>query len=204
MSDEPEPESALERRVARERRVRWLRIGVLAALFVGSLIVAKLTGLSESVNVESVRDLMRESGPLGFLSFIGVFTIGELMHVPGLVFVGAASIAYGPLWGTVAGFVGAVTSVSVGFLVIRAIGGQPLGGFQRPILQRIFARLESHPIATVAILRIVFILAPALTYALAMSKVRFHHFVIGSALGLALPIPLAVYFFDYLAGWLLV
>ncbi len=197
--EEPEHETVTDEESVRARRIRRLRMGLLALLFFGSLAAAKLSGLTESMSVESVRDLMQSTGPWGFFAFIGVFTLGELMHVPGLVFVGAASIAYGQGLGIAASFAGALTSVAVSFVLIRTIGGQPLSGFKRPIVQRVFARLETQPIRTIAILRIVFILSPALNYALAMSKVRFRDFLIGSALGLALPIPLAVVFFDYLA-----
>lgn len=196
----PEAETVVDRAAQRKK---WLRVGALAALFFGSLALAKLTGLTEQLDVAAVRELMQSSGPWGFLAFVGVFTLGELMHVPGLVFVGAASVAYGQALGILASFVGALTSVAVSFWLIRAIGGQPLGGFRRPFVRRIFGRLEEHPITTVAMLRVVFILAPALNYALAMSRVRFRDFFLGSALGLLVPIPLFVLFFDYLARLML-
>jgi len=199
VAEEPEHETVVDEPSARDRRMKRLRLVALAVLFFGSLIVAKLTGLSDQISVEYVRDLMQSSGPWGFVLFVGIFTVGELMHVPGLIFVGAASVAYGQSLGIAASYAGALTSVAVSFVLIRAVGGQPLTGFKRPFVRRIFARLEEHPIRTMAILRVLFILAPALNYALAMSKVRFRDFVIGSAIGLAIPIPLAVLFFDYLA-----
>lgn len=195
----PEHETVVDEQTIRAKRMKWLRVGALAVLFVGSLTVARVTGLSDSMSVEYVRDLMQTTGAWGFFAFVGIFTVGELMHVPGLIFVGAASVAYGQALGVAASFAGALTSVVVSFLLIRAIGGQPLSDFERPFVRKVFARLEEQPIRTVAVLRVLFILSPALNYALAMSKVRFRDFVLGSALGLALPIPLAVIFFDYLA-----
>ena len=152
---EIEHETVVDEESLRAKRNKRLRMGALAVLFVGSLIVAKVTGLSDSINVASVRDLMQSTGAWGFLAFLGVFTLGELMHIPGLVFVGAASVAYGQTLGVAAAFAGALTSVIVSFWLIRLIGGQPLSGFKRPFFKKIFARLETQPIRTVAVLRVI-------------------------------------------------
>lgn len=175
---------------------RWGRIGLLAVLFGGSLLAAKLTGLTEMVSVESIRALMDTAGPFGFFAFVAAFGVGELMHIPGVVFVGGAALAYGPIYGALAAYLGAVGSVILSFVVVRAVGGQPLGNIQRPRVKRILSRLDDHPVTTVALLRLIFWMAPFLNYGLAMSKVRFRDYLLGSAIGLALPIPLVVYFMD--------
>ena len=177
---------------------RW-RLLALGALFFGSLLVAHWTGLTQNIDVETIRSFMDAAGALGFVVFLIAFAAGELMHVPGLVFVGAASVAYGEVLGSFAAYAGALLSVTVSFFVVRLIGGQPLGEVKRPLARRILSRLDDHPLRTVAILRFFFWMAPPLNYALAMSKVRYRDYLAGSAIGLLLPIPLAVLFFDWLA-----
>jgi uncharacterized membrane protein YdjX (TVP38/TMEM64 family) len=54
------------------------------------------------------------------------------------------------------------------------------------------------------LLRVLFQTVPPLNYALALSGVKFHHYLIGSLLGLPLPIFLYCLFFDQLANLLLV
>jgi len=178
---------------------RW-RLLALGVFFVGTLSVAHLTGLTDRVDVASIRGFMDSAGALGFLGFLAAFAIGELLHVPGLVFVGAASVAYGDALGIAAALAGALGSITVSFFVVRFIGGQPLGDTQRPLVRRILARLDTHPVATIAVLRFIFWMAPALNYALAMSAVRYRDYFLGSAIGLAVPIPLCVIFFDSVAS----
>ncbi|HHH27525.1 MAG TPA: TVP38/TMEM64 family protein [Polyangiaceae bacterium] len=195
-----EPESAEQAPAPPEKEKkssRW-RLIALAVFFFGSLALAKVTGLSDSINVESIREFMESAGPLGFLGFLAIFALGELMHIPGFVFVGAASVAYGAALGSGAAYLGALASVCTSFVVVRTIGGQPLGDVQRPIVKRMLARLDDRPLRTITGLRLVFWMAPALNYALAMSRVKFRDYLAGSALGLLLPIPLVVIFFDWL------
>jgi len=195
--EQPEETSPEAAAAEPKRSSRW-RLIALAVFFVGSLVAAKLTGLDELVTVESIRAMMDSAGPLGFVAFVVIFAVGELMHVPGMVFVGAASVAYGAAIGSGAAYLGALTSVTVSFFVVRTIGGQPLAQVQRPLVRKLLARLDTHPVSTIAVLRFLFWMAPALNYGLAMSKVRFREYLLGSALGLAIPIPVAVIFFDWI------
>ncbi len=199
MSEGTVEAAAVEEAAPAKKSSRW-RLVALAAFFVGSLILAKVTGVSEQIDVETIRRLMDSAGPLGFLGFLVAFAVGELVHIPGVVFVGAASIAYGNVLGALAAYLGALGSVSVSFFVVRTIGGQPLGEVKRPIVKRIMAKLDERPLLTIAILRLIFWMAPALNYGLAMSKVRFRDYFLGSALGLLLPIPLVAIFFDWVTS----
>ncbi len=184
---------------AKKKKSRW-RLLALAVFLVGSVVIAHTTGLTERVDVATVRGFMERAGTLGFFAFLAAFALGELVHVPGLVFVGAASVAYGQTLGTLAAYVGALASLTLSFYVVRMIGGQPLEDVKRPLVRRILSGLDEHPMRTIMILRFFFWMAPALNYALAMSKVRYRDYLFGSALGLLVPIPLAVLFFDWLAG----
>ena len=182
------------------RASRW-RMAALAVFFVGSFAIAKLTGLLDNVDVDAIRGFMESAGAWGFFAFVAAFALGELMHIPGMVFVGAAALAYGDVLGIAAAYAGAVASVITSFYVVRTIGGQPLAGAKRPWMKKILARLEHQPIRTVAVLRFLFWLSPALNYGLAMSSVRFREYLLGSALGLMIPIPLVVLAFDQIAQW---
>ena len=63
-----EAEARVEEAAAPKRSSRW-RLVALAVFFVGSLILAKVTGISEQIDVETIRQLMESAGPLG-----GTFT----------------------------------------------------------------------------------------------------------------------------------
>ncbi|MEO0325025.1 MAG: VTT domain-containing protein [Myxococcota bacterium] len=182
-----------------ERRgpARW-RLLALVGVFALSFALAKLTGLGDQLTLEGIRTFMEGAGALGFFAFLAIFALGELLHVPGVVFVAAAIVAYGPVLGGIAGYLGALASVSVSFFVVRGVGGQQLAAVRRPFIQRMLARLDAQPVRVVALLRVALWMAPPLNYALAMSSVRFRAYLIGSALGLALPLTGAAIFIDAL------
>jgi uncharacterized membrane protein YdjX (TVP38/TMEM64 family) len=179
------------------------RLVLVLVLFVGLLVLGKATGLIDNVDREKIRALIDDAGPWGFLVFIGVFSLGELVHIPGLAFVAAGILAYGKVLGGILSFIAGVISVTFSFVLVRTVGGQAITQSKRKWLERILAELDQRPIRTVIILRIVFIFAPALNYALALSTIRLRDYVVGSALGLLIPMALVASLFDLALHWLI-
>jgi uncharacterized membrane protein YdjX (TVP38/TMEM64 family) len=67
------------------------------------------------------------------------------------------------------------------------------------LVQCFLRRLDAHPVQSILLSRVVFQTLPALNYALAMSGVKLRHYIVGTLLGLPLPIALYCVFFDFLA-----
>ena len=179
-----------------EMRRRITRLAFLAALIIVLFIVAEVTGLRRSFTIARLRTLTLEAGSLGVLIYVAAFIVGEIIHVPGLLFVAAGIAIWGRLWGGVISWGASVLALSATFLVVRAIGGRALEGLKYPWLERVLLRLADAPIRTVALLRAVLVISPPGTYALAISSVRFSDFFIGSAIGLLAPLALAAIFFE--------
>jgi uncharacterized membrane protein YdjX (TVP38/TMEM64 family) len=167
-------------------------VAVLAALF----LAGRLTGVTEGWTVASIRERVQQAGPLGFLLYLALFSGGELLHVPGLVFVGAGLLAWGKATGFAVALAGSLVSITVSFFVVRGIGGKALAELDRPFITKMLARLEARPVLTVALLRMVLVLLPALNYALALSSIRYRSYLLGSVIGLIPPLFAATLLFD--------
>ncbi len=180
-----------------------LRLALLAVFLVGLFVLGSVTGWADRFTLDGVRDTIADAGVWGFAVFIAAFAVGELLHVPGFLFVAAAVLAYGRLYGGLAAYIGAVVSVVVSFAVVRGVGGRALGTLKNERVRRILDKLEERPVRVVAILRIVLWMAPPLNYALALSPVRFRDYFVGSALGLILPMIVASAFIDWFIQFVL-
>jgi uncharacterized membrane protein YdjX (TVP38/TMEM64 family) len=178
-------------------RAVWIRLGTLVLATVTLLVLAKATGLTEHLHVPELRARMARAGWWGPVIYIAAFTVGELLHVPGTLFIAAAVLSYGRAWGTPLAFVGAVVSFSVCFVVVRAVGGRALGTIPWRFARRILAHLDEHPIRTVIALRLVLWLTPQLNYVLALSNISFRSYFVGSTTGLAIPVVVLAYGLDY-------
>ena len=113
--------------------------------------------------------------------------------MPGALFIVAARVVWGPVLGFAIAYAGAIISAVSVFAMVRGVGGKPLGEIKWPPAKRILAGLEQRPILTIAALRAVMMLAPPLTYALALSPVKHRDHLIGSAIGLVVPVTIVVF-----------
>jgi uncharacterized membrane protein YdjX (TVP38/TMEM64 family) len=178
---------------------RRIAAGVFVAALVGCAIYARRRGVDGPM-------VQRELLAMGWLAaplFLLVMAAGELLHLPGMIFVVAARLVFGPSVGFALGYAGAVFAVTVSFIVARQLvdAARATDEPWRPrwrFARRALERLESHPVQTIALLRLVLWLAAPLSYALASSSVKVRDVVVGSALGLFPPVLVAVLLSGYL------
>jgi uncharacterized membrane protein YdjX (TVP38/TMEM64 family) len=177
---------------------RYTRL-LAVILFLGALFaVFELSGLRDDFSLEFLRHRILENRISGLLLFVLLFSLGNLIQIPGWIFLAAAVLALGRTLGGVATYVAACTSCVITFFIIRFLGGDALRQLKGRIAVRLLHQLDAHPIKSVLLLRVVFQTVPALNYALALSGVRFRAYLTGTLLGLPLPIVLYCLFFDYL------
>ncbi|MCK6547145.1 VTT domain-containing protein [Myxococcota bacterium] len=177
---------------------KLVRLGVLVVFIVALAIAGKRSGLVDDLDIDALRQAIDDAGPWGVAAYLAIFVVGVLVHVPGWVFLGSGILAFGKVAGFFICLFGAVLAVSVSFFVVRAVGGRAIAEIERPVVRKVLAKLDSHPVRTVALLRMVLWVSPPLNYTLALTNLRFRDYLIGSAIGLFPPIVAAAVFFDWL------
>jgi uncharacterized membrane protein YdjX (TVP38/TMEM64 family) len=178
------------------RYKRLLGVGLFLVILVATF---EVSGLRDHFNLSFVRQVILQHQIGGLILFVALFSLGNLIQIPGWVFLAAAVLTLGRLWGGIATYIAAVTSCLFTFLTIRALGGDALRLLTNRVAVRILRELDAHPIGCVALLRVLFQTVPALNYALAMSGIRLRSYLIGTLVGLPVPIALYCVFFDALA-----
>lgn len=167
----------------------------LAILFIGF----ESTGLREHFNLEYIHQRIEQNRVEGLLLFVALFAVGNLVHVPGWLFLASAVLALGEISGGIVTYIAASIACITTFIVIRLVGDDALRKLDNKIAIKLLAQLDAYPLRSIILLRILFQTVPALNYALALSGVSFRKYVLGTLLGLPLPIAVYCLFFEYLA-----
>jgi uncharacterized membrane protein YdjX (TVP38/TMEM64 family) len=181
-------------------RIRKSRYRLLFVVLVvlAMWITAWATGLTTRFTPESIRGFLTGKGPWGLVGFTVLFSTGQLLlRVPSPVFIAAAVAVYGRNLGLLVALLGILVSVTVSFAVVRASVGQAFADVQLPFVRRLLSKIDSHPVMTVALLRLAFQAAPPLNCALPMTSVRWRDHLLGSILGLPVPVAVMAWFFDW-------
>lgn len=181
-------------------RAKLIRLGALVAVIVGLIIAGIATGVTDDLSVDSFREAIASWGPWGIVAYVGCFCIGLMLQVPGWVFIGAASMAWGKLFGALIALLGGVIAVMFSFFVVRAVGGKLLTQINKKWMKTILAKLDERPVRTMALLRMLVWVSPPLNYALALSNVRARDYFVAAVIGLTPAMFVLTYSFDFFFG----
>lgn len=178
----------------RPRRLRRLAAVLVFALAL--LAALELSGLRGQLSLQALHQGFEAHVVTGTLAFMALFALGNLAQVPGWIFLAAAVLALGRVGGGLVTYAAACASCVVTFVLVRLVGGDALRGIGGRRTAWLFAQLERHPVRSIALLRMLLQTLPALNYALSLSGVRFRYYLLGTLLGLPLPIALYALFFE--------
>lgn len=176
------------------------RLAVAVLLLCGLGVIWASGGLA-ALHPESIRAFLTGWGALGPVIFVGLYTLGELLAIPSVLFIITAgmvwpvALAFPLAWGA------SILSALVVFLIARYLARDFVQRRLLSGLRDLDARLERGGVMPVAGLRLVAFLAPWTHLVLAVSSVSGRDYVLGTALGVLPGVLLLVIFGEAIAHW---
>ncbi len=142
--------------------------------------------LAHYFNLETIRSIVQSLVPYGPLVFIGLCIAAILFHLLEVVFIAIGGVLFGGTGGFALGWIGSPVGSTGSFLRARnclreALQRAVSSRFKR--VQALDERLEHRGFQTVLALRLMLFMAPPLNWAIGVTRVRFRHYILGSALG---------------------
>lgn len=166
-------------------------------------LLAKFTPLGNYLSFTYLSETLQAAGAIGIVIFLVAFVAGALMNLPAFLFTITALLVYGYGWGYVIAGLGSFLAAITHFQVVRTIGGQALTEIKMPLMRKIMANFDTHPLRTVIVLRLIFFVSPPVNYLLALSNVRQRDFIVGTILGLILPLGTHVALLYFTKDWVM-
>jgi uncharacterized membrane protein YdjX (TVP38/TMEM64 family) len=152
--------------------------------------------LSLFANPSRVKDTLLSLGPLGYLAFVGAFTVLQPFGVPGMGFVISASLVWRPEIATPLSILGSTTASMVGFSFSRYLARDWVEHRIPERFRKYDDRLAERGFATVFVLRFLFLMNPMLHALFGVSRVRFSTHLLASVLAYVVPIAVITFLGD--------
>ena len=157
----------------------------MATLF----ILAEVTEFRERITIDYIKNLFLEHKLIGSVLFICLFALGNILYIPGWIFLVGGILAVGKWYAGPLSFIGGVASSVLSYILVGLVGKDALRSLEKQrYAKNFFKHLDDKPIRTIILLRLIFQTAPFLNYALILSNVRFRDFLWGTLFGLPIPI----------------
>lgn len=170
---------------------------ILILLFLITLfIIAELTGLRDNFTISYIQSLFLNNIVISSILFCILFSIANLLQIPGWIFLVAAISSLGKLHGAGLTYLAANLSCMVSYLIVGYLGENALRKVDNRFITKTLNNLDKHPIRSMFILRVVFQTFPPINYTLALSDVKMRDYIIACLIGLPIPIITLTTFFE--------
>jgi uncharacterized membrane protein YdjX (TVP38/TMEM64 family) len=165
---------------------RFWRYGI-RAIVVAAIVAAAVTAIymvhKGTIDPAAIRNMIA-GNPLAPLIFIALQVVASLVFIPRTVLGVAAGLLFGFIWGSVLAILGAVAGAAAGFALWRWIGKGEVDLEAMPKLGPLIEKAEQGGWRSVAIVRLVPIPHSVANTALALTKLGWVDYLVGSFFGM--------------------
>lgn len=171
-------------RNAENRKKAVIKAAALLLFIVTAVVVVRFTGIKDHLRVESLQSLMDSVGLWTPIAFIFIYAVGVCLFLPGTLLTGLGAALFGPYWGFLIVWVGALMGASMAFWIGRTLGRDFAASLIGDGLKRYDDAIERNGFATVLYLRLIYFPFTPMNFGMGLTKVRFQDYLWGTALGI--------------------
>jgi uncharacterized membrane protein YdjX (TVP38/TMEM64 family) len=118
------------------------------------------------------------------LLFVIIYVVGVCLFLPGTLLTAMGAAIFGPYWGFLYVWTGAMIGAGLAFLIGRYLGRDFAASLIGDKLKRFDDAIERNGFATVLYLRLMYFPFTPMNFGMGLTKVRFWDYLLGTALGI--------------------
>lgn len=161
-----------------------LKALLLAAFILTAFFTVRFTPLKEWLAEGTLRPLLKGAGVGAPLTFIFIYAAGVCLFVPGTLLTALGAALFGPYWGFLYVWVGAMIGASAAFWIGRTLGREFAASLVGNRLIKYDDAIERNGFATVLYLRLIYFPFTLMNFGMGLTRVRFLDYFFGTGLGI--------------------
>jgi len=167
-----------------KRRGPLIKILILIGFIILAVYLVRFSPVKDYFTPEALGKFVAEAGFWAPLAFIAIYAVGVCLFVPGTLLTGLGAAIFGPYWGFVWVWLGAMMGASAAFFIGRTLGREFAASLIGDRLKKYDDAIERNGFATVLYLRLVYFPFTPMNFGMGITKVRFRDYFAGTALGI--------------------
>jgi len=161
-----------------------LKAIVFVLFIVVAIYVVRFTSVKDYLTAETLGTLLDKAGIWAPLAFILAYAVGVCLFVPGTLITAIGAAIFGPYWGFLYVWVGAMIGASTAFFIGRSLGREFAASLIGDRLRKYDDAIEKNGFATVLYLRLVYFPFTPMNFGMGLTRVRFRDYFFGTGLGI--------------------
>jgi uncharacterized membrane protein YdjX (TVP38/TMEM64 family) len=161
-----------------------IKVVVLILFIITAVIMVRFTPAKEFLTTERLGLFLENAGLLAPLAFMTVYAAGVCLFVPGTLLTTLGAAIFGPYFGFLYVWLGAMVGSSLAFFIGRYLGRDFAASLIGDRLRKYDEAIERNGFATVLYLRLVYFPFTPMNFGMGLTRVRFLDYFSGTALGI--------------------
>jgi uncharacterized membrane protein YdjX (TVP38/TMEM64 family) len=175
-----------------------IKAGVFVVFIIVAILVGRFTPIKGYLTPELLGHFVAAAGVWAPLLFIFIYSAGVCLFLPGTLLTFLGSAVFGPYWGFVYVWVGAMIGAGAAFWIGRTLGRDFAASLIGDRLKKYDDAIERNGFATTLYLRLVYFPFTPMNFGMGLTKVRFQDYFVGTGLGIIVGTFLFTFFFGTL------
>jgi uncharacterized membrane protein YdjX (TVP38/TMEM64 family) len=161
-----------------------LKAGIFILFIIGAIVLVRYTPVKNYLTAQALGAFLETAGIWAPVVFMAIYAVGVCLFVPGTLLTGLGAAIFGPYWGFVYVWFGAMAGSSAAFVIGRTLGREYAAGLIGNKLKKYDDAIERNGFATVLYLRLVYFPFTPMNFGMGLTKVRFWDYFMGTGLGI--------------------
>ncbi len=161
-----------------------VKAGLFIAFIIGAIVLVRYTPIKDYLTADALGSFLQTAGILAPILFMVIYAAGVCLFVPGTLLTGLGAAIFGPYYGFVYVWFGAMAGASAAFVIGRTLGREFASGLVGNKLKKYDDAIGRNGFATVLYLRLVYFPFTPMNFGMGLTQVRFWDYFAGTGLGI--------------------
>ena len=166
------------------KRKSIIKLMLLIVFIIGAILLVRFTPIKSYLTPEAMGSFLDRAGLWAPAIFIFIYAAGVCLFVPGTLLTGLGAAIFGPYWGFLWVWIGAMLGAAAAFFIGRTLGREFAASLIGDRLKKYDDGIERNGFATVLYLRLVYFPFTPMNFGMGLTKVRFWDYIAGTGLGI--------------------
>jgi len=161
-----------------------LKMALLAMFIAAAIYLVRFSPARQYLTAQQLGLFLESVGLWAPLLFVVIYVVGVCLFLPGTLLTAMGAALFGPYWGFLYVWTGAMIGAGFAFLIGRYLGRDFAASLVGDRLKRFDDAIERNGFATVLYLRLMYFPFTPMNFGMGLTKVRFWDYLAGTALGI--------------------
>ena len=161
-----------------------LRAVIFICFIAACILILRFTSVKEYINIQTLSSFIDSSGIWAPVVYIFIYAVGVCIFLPGTLLTGIGAAVFGPYYGFIYVWIGAMIGSSGAFFIGRTLGRDYAATLVGEKLKRYDNAIERNGFATVLYLRLVYFPFTPMNFGMGLTRVKFMDYFLGTGLGI--------------------